>query len=54
MYNIKINGVITPVYKHMFSKVHGVSRDRLGRLTNLLVKNETPVDMRGKIEVETL
>ena len=34
--------------KNIFLQIHGVSRDRVARLTNLLVENKTPVDKRGK------
>lgn len=29
-------------------QIHGVSRDRVARVTSLLLQNKTPVDMRGK------
>ncbi|KAG8190129.1 hypothetical protein JTE90_026697 [Oedothorax gibbosus] len=48
VYNLKINGRFTPVCKNVFLQVHGVSKDRIERMTTLLVQNKTPVDMRGK------
>lgn len=34
--------------KMFFLQIHGVSRDRVARLNSLLLRNQTPVDMRGK------
>lgn len=47
-YKLRIKGVLTPVCKNVFLQIHGISRDRVARLTNLLVQNKTPIDMRGK------
>lgn len=48
VYNVKINGKFRPVCKNVFLQIHGVSRDRVARLNSLLLRNQTPVDMRGK------
>lgn len=48
VYNVKINGVFKPVCKNIFQQVHGVSRDRVSRLCNLLVHDKLPVDKRGQ------
>lgn len=49
IYNIKADGVLKAVCKSCFLQVHGISRDRVGRLCHLLGQNlGTPTDKRGK------
>lgn len=48
VYNLKIDGGLKVVCKSSFMQVHGVSRERLSRICQLLSKNKTPTDKRGK------
>lgn len=48
VYNLKVNGELRVVCKACFMQIHGISRDRLARICQLLRINETPKDKRGK------
>lgn len=47
-YNLKIDGLLKAVCKGCFMQVHGISKNRLSRIVQLLGKHETPTDKRGK------
>lgn len=48
-YNVKVHGVLKVVCKNCFLQIHGISRDRVDRICQLLGKNlGTPTDKRGK------
>ena len=47
-YHVKVNGVLKVVCKSCFLQVHGISRQRLSRICQLLRNKKTPTDKRGK------
>lgn len=48
LYSLKINGVLNHVCKNVFMKMYGISRKRLERICQLLLRNTTPKDKRGQ------
>lgn len=48
VYYIKINNELTPVCKNVFLNIHKISADRMKRICQLLLKGESPRDLRGK------
>lgn len=48
VYNLRIHGEFMTVCKNVFIATHGITADRVRRLSSLFLKNQTPEDKRGK------
>lgn len=48
VYKLRVNGEFFTVYKNVFIAIHGVTADRVRRLSFLLLNNKMPEDKRGK------
>jgi len=48
VYKLRVNGEFFTVCKNVFIATHGVTADRVRRLSFLLLNNKMPEDKRGK------
>lgn len=48
VYKLRVNGEFFTVCKNVFIATHGITADRVRRLSSLFLKNQTPEDKRGK------